>query len=138
MDPLSIVAAVDASSGFVVAFFALLIGHAVADFALQGEFLAVAKNRHAELSKFFGESPAPKGIWIYALGAHSLIHAGAVWLITGSVALGLLEFVLHWVIDFAKCEGWTGFKTDQFLHVACKIAYAVMITTNCPWIAWTP
>ena len=34
--------------------FALLIGHALCDFALQGDFLSIAKNRHANLTKFFG------------------------------------------------------------------------------------
>jgi len=56
---------------------------------------------------------------------HDLIQAGAVWIVTGHTGLAALEFVLHWMIDFAKCENWTGIHTDQALHVACKVAYVL-------------
>lgn len=121
-----------------VLLFALLIGHAIADFALQGRFLAVAKNRHADLNQFFGEGKSPKGLWLHALGAHSLIHAAPVWLLTGSVGLAALEVVLHWVIDFAKCEGWTSFGIDQTLHVLCKITYVLLVGYACPLATWYP
>ena len=125
-------------AGAAVVLFALLIGHALADFSLQGEFLSTAKNRHAQLNAFFDNGNPPKWLWVHALGAHSLIHAGAVWLITGSVVLGFLEFVLHWCIDFAKCEGWTSFRTDQALHILCKVAWAGLLWCECPWAMWTP
>jgi len=124
--------------GGAVVLFALVIGHAVADFALQGDFIAIAKNRHANLDRFFGKDGAPPHVWIWALGAHSLIHAGAVWLVTGSVVLGAAELVLHWIIDYAKSEGHTNFSVDQLLHLACKLIYAVLIAANVGWISWTP
>lgn len=108
-------------------FFALVIGHVLADYPLQGRFLSMAKNRHADVTSLFGNAPPPRGLWIHALTAHSLIHAGAVWLITGSIALGLMEMMLHWVIDFAKCEKWTNLTFDQSLHLLCKVGYAVLI-----------
>ena len=111
----------------VAVFVALLIGHVLADYPLQGKFLSIAKNRHADTRILFdGEAP-PRGLWIHALTAHSLVHAGAVWLVTDSLALGMIELVLHWLIDFAKCERWTNFTMDQILHVACKAAYATII-----------
>jgi len=110
--------------------FALLIGHALADYPLQGAFLAKAKDRHSDSGAMFAESVPPKGLWIHALTAHSLVHAGSVWIVTGSVVLALVELVLHWIIDFAKCEGWTGFTTDQMLHVLCKIGYAAVIASG--------
>lgn len=125
-------------AGAAVVLFALLIGHAIADFALQGEFLSSAKNRHSQLKSFFGDEGTPKGLWIHALGAHAMIHAGAVWLITGSVVLGFLEFLLHWFIDFAKCESWTSFRTDQTLHILCKIAWVGLLWCECPWAMWSP
>lgn len=112
--------------GALSLFLALAIGHALADFPLQGAFLADAKNRHADLSQYFGKTPPP-GVWVHALTAHSLVHAGAVWVVTGSALLGAIELVLHWVIDYAKCEGWTGFNTDQILHYLCKLGYALVI-----------
>lgn len=121
-----------------VALFAMVVGHAVADFALQGEFLSVAKNRHASLERFFGSSKPPKGVWAHALTAHALIHTAPIWLITGSVTLALAEFVLHWAIDFAKCEGWTSFSVDQALHFACKVGYAALLYAGVAWVVWTP
>ncbi len=110
-----------------VIFFALVIGHALADYPLQGRFLSIAKNRHADVTSLFEGNLPPRGLWIHALTAHSLIHAGVVWFITGSLTLSLVEMVLHWLIDFVKCEKWTSFTVDQFLHVACKAGYAALI-----------
>lgn len=97
-------------------FFALVIGHAVADYPLQADFLARGKNHRAAL---------PGVPWVICLSMHALVHAGAVWAITGSAALGLTEFAAHVVIDYGKCDGWYGdgeraFWTDQALHVLTK------------------
>jgi hypothetical protein len=121
----------DPTSVFSVAatlFFVLLIGHVVADYPLQGKFLSLAKNRHANLSELFGSDTPPRGLWLHALTAHSLIHAGTVWLVTGSMVLGLVELVLHWLIDFARCEKWMNFTTDQLLHIACKAVYVALVS----------
>ena len=75
---------------------------------------------------------APPQLWIYCLSAHSLVHAGTVWLITGSPVYGFIEFVIHWVIDFAKCEKWTNFNQDQGLHLLSKVAYVGAIC----WFDW--
>lgn len=108
----------------LVLFWALLLGHALADFPLQGQFLAVGKDRHADLSAVTGGNLWPKGMWLYCLTIHSLVQATFVWIVTGSVVLSMVEFVLHWFIDFAKNERWTTFYTDQALHVSCKAIYA--------------
>ena len=110
-------------------FFALLIGHMVADYALQTEFLAVGKNhrRPKPLPGVFGET---RGVWVHCLTAHSLIHGGAVWILTGSMLLALIETVLHWVIDFVKSEGLSNLHMDQFLHILCKVGYVWAIHTG--------
>jgi len=108
-------------------FFALLIGHAICDFPLQGPFLAAAKNRHTPVPTPKGGEPLPRNVWAYALSAHSLIHAAPVWLITGSATLALVEVVLHWIIDYSKCEGCMHFGADQLFHVLCKLGYAVVL-----------
>jgi len=95
----------------------LIVAHAIADYPLQGEFLAKAKNRTA---------PLPGVPWQQALGAHSLIHAGFVGLITGSVWLGLAEFVAHWITDDLKCRSKISFNTDQAIHAACKAAWCAI------------
>lgn len=110
-----------------VIFVALLIGHVLADYPLQGRFLSIAKNRHGDVSDLFGGELPPRGLWVHALTAHSLVHAGVVWFITGSLTLGMVELGLHWMIDFAKCEKWTNFTMDQLLHIVCKVGYAALI-----------
>lgn len=124
--------------GGLVVFFALVIGHAVADFALQTDFIAIAKNPHANLERFFGKDDVPPHVWIWALGAHAMIHSAAVWLVTGSVVLAAAESVLHWVIDCAKSEGLTSFSADQLLHIGCKLVYAALIAAGVSWVFWTP
>ncbi len=110
-----------------VLFWALLLGHALSDFPLQSEFLVAGKDRHADLSSVTGGQIWPKGIWLYCLTIHSLIHAATVWVITGSIIFSLIEFVLHWVIDMAKNENLTNFYVDQGLHIVCKVVYAALI-----------
>lgn len=114
-------------------FWAYLLGHALADFPLQGEFLAFGKDRHADLSAITGGKKWPKGIWLYCLTIHSLVHAAMVWIVSGSVVLSLVEFVVHWVIDLAKNEEITNFYTDQALHIACKALYAILFLAGITW-----
>ena len=100
--------------------FALLIfGHAMADYPLQGDFLAKAKNRFAPLAG----TP-----WYQALGAHAAIHAGSVGIITGSLFLSVCEFIAHCLIDDAKCAGRLTFNQDQALHIACKVLWIALFS----------
>ena len=95
----------------------LIVGHALCDYPLQGDFLARGKNH---------KNPIPGGPWYQCLAAHALIHGGAVTLLTGSVVLGAAEFVAHAVIDYAKRDGRLGFNTDQALHLVCKVAWLIL------------
>ncbi|MEM7699008.1 MAG: DUF3307 domain-containing protein [Verrucomicrobiota bacterium] len=106
--------------------FALVIGHALADFPLQGDFLSRGKNRHLPPPKLADGDSQPSYLWAFLMSAHAMIHAGFVWVITGSILFAALEFILHWLIDVLKCEGKTGFAMDQFLHVATKVLFIVM------------
>jgi hypothetical protein len=99
-------------------FFLLLAGHALCDYPLQGDFLSRGKNHRA---------PIPGVPWYQCLGAHAFIHGGAVALITGNLYLGLLEVLVHALIDYFKCDGAFDFNIDQALHVFCKIAYAAFL-----------
>lgn len=94
----------------------LLLMHALADFPLQGDFLARAK---------FGSVPGIPG-W-YALATHSLIHAGFVFWITDSLVFFTIEFVAHYAIDTLKIKNRISFLVDQVLHIGCKVAYAAVI-----------
>lgn len=112
--------------------FLLLVAHSLADYPLQGDFLAQAKDRH---------SPSGAAIWPWALSSHALIHGGAVFLVltvlspadaTVCIRLALLETAAHWIIDFGKCERWYGYHVDQVLHVACKVVWVLVVLINMP------
>lgn len=105
-------------NGPLALFFAFAIGHALADYPLQGDYLARTKQR---------SNASTICEWLIALTVHSLIHAGGVWLICGSVAFAYTEFVLHWLIDWGKGEGKYGYVADQVLHIACKVAYVIVL-----------
>jgi hypothetical protein len=101
-------------------FFLLLAGHALADYPLQGEFLAANKARS-------GPGYVP---WWHALFAHALIHGGLVALITGWWVIGLAETVMHAYIDHLKCEGEIGINMDQFAHIVCKVAWVSLAVAH--------
>lgn len=102
--------------------FKLIIGHALADYALQPESMARGKCRQTSGA---GKDQSPP--WPYWLLAHSLIHGGAVWLLTGIPLFGLIETVIHGIIDVSKCEGRISIHTDQGIHLLCKVIYAAVI-----------
>lgn len=104
-------------TGYLHTFLWLLVAHALCDYPLQGEFLAKAKR----------PGGVPGVPWQWAMWAHCSIHAGAVWAITGSLELGVLEFCAHALIDYWKCtKGWAtelqarAFTLDQLWHLCCK------------------
>lgn len=99
----------------------LLFFHALADFPLQGDYLARAKS---------AKTPLAGTPWWIALAAHSAIHAGFVLLATGSLVLFAAEYVAHALIDHAKCEGRIGYVTDQALHVACKLVWVGLFVSG--------
>ncbi len=101
--------------------FWLLVAHFALDYPLQGDTTAREKNRHAK-------SPLQAHVpWYYWLTAHSVMQAGGVALVTGSVVLGCAEFVAHWAIDFGKCERWFSIHVDQALHLACKLLWLILL-----------
>jgi hypothetical protein len=104
--------------GPVALFAAFVVMHVLADFPLQGDYIAKQKARRQADSY---------SVWIVALTAHCVIHAGAVWLVSGSLALGGVELMLHALIDIGKGEEKFGLVADQLLHVACKLGYTLLL-----------
>lgn len=101
-------------------FFYLLVGHAVMDYLLQVDAVAINKNPNAntELQKHVP--------WYYWMGAHALGHGGAVALVTGSVFLGVAETLCHFLIDYGKCNKKYSIHGDQILHVVCKVMWIII------------
>lgn len=100
--------------------FALLaMAHFLADFGLQNDRMAVEKCPGKDVT-------LP---WQWWLGSHAAIHGFFVAFLTGLPLLGLCEWVLHAVIDIAKCRKRFGLKTDQTLHLLAKLLWAGLATT---------
>jgi hypothetical protein len=113
------------------ALFLLLFGHALADFVLQPEAMGYGKNRN---DKIHDKEHSLFPVWWYWLTAHALVHGGVVYVLAGvmlgssyALLLGIVETVIHWWTDFAKCEGWITPHQDQAIHIGCKIVYALLI-----------
>lgn len=105
--------------------FQLWFGHALADFGLQNDYMAKAKDPN---------NPLGKGIWGWPLLAHGLIHGGLVTFMTGFLVLGVAELLTHVAIDYAKVRGKFGphphaYHIDQSLHYGLKIVWAWMAVT---------
>lgn len=97
-------------------FILLMLAHFLCDYALQGDFMAKAKNHKA---------PIPGVPWLTVLTSHAATHAGFVVIITGSVAFGVIELIVHSVTDYLKCDGRLNFNQDQAIHLATKVGFVV-------------
>jgi hypothetical protein len=113
-------------------FFFLLAGHALMDYSLQNDSMAVCKCRKSK-------SPLAISVpWYYWLTAHALLHGAAVgfifrwmgfeWHIVALFAAA--ETVVHWFVDFGKCENWYSLLVDQAIHILCKIAWWAFVATE--------
>jgi len=107
--------------------FLLIMGHAVADFGLQSEAMAIGKNFRRRVDPNLippGQTYDPF-VWVMYLTAHALIHGAAVYMVTGLVWAAAVEVVTHWLIHLGKCNNLYGPKYDQILHVVMKIMLVV-------------
>jgi hypothetical protein len=106
-----------------VLWFAMSIGHVLADYPLQGSYLARTKSPF-DRDKSLGES---RFDWFFSLYAHCAIHAGMVWFLTGNIWIGLAELCLHALIDLLKIYKWFNSIVDQLFHYFCKFIYAILV-----------
>ncbi|XKT75365.1 MAG: DUF3307 domain-containing protein [Patescibacteria group bacterium UBA2103] len=98
-------------------FFALCIGHAVVDYGLSTEYVALGKSH---------KNPVGKGVWPWVLLAHSLMHAGVVYTITGYWILAVGELLLHAITDYLKSDGKINYHVDQSIHYLTKGLWVYM------------
>ena len=47
-------------------------------------------------------------------------------MVTGYVSAGIFAAVIHWVVDFLKCDNWTNPHTDQAIHFLTILAIAIV------------
>ncbi len=109
---------------FALLFF-LIAAHALMDYSLQNDSMAVCKCPKST-------SPIAVSVpWYYWLTSHALLHGAAVGVIfhwmkfdwNVVAALALAETVIHWFTDYGKCEKWYSLHVDQAIHIICKIVW---------------
>ena len=95
----------------------MVLGHFVADYALQGDKMAVEKCPGKDVTLD----------WRWWLTAHAGTHGFVVACLTGIPLLGIAEMIAHSLIDFGKCR--LGYKmiVDQMLHWTCKLVWVVCV-----------
>lgn len=111
----------------VTLWFVLCLGHFVADYPLQSDFIAKGKNRFRPVDPAsIPPGQTPMTVWPWVLTAHAATHGAAVYLILGSPALAMAELLSHWLIDYGKCANRYGIHLDQAAHLVCKLLWAVI------------
>ena len=95
----------------------LVLGHFVCDFVLQSDRMAVEKmpGRDSTLH------------WSWWLGSHAATHGLAVALLTDVPLLGVMETLLHAMIDGLKSRFGFALALDQSLHLLCKLAWVLLL-----------
>lgn len=111
-----------AYSQFVHLLIIMCGAHVVADMPLQGERLSAAKRGL--------DDRLPR---CAALAYHAVVHAALVAVITGMRNdLAIAEFVVHFATDALCTRNRIGGKTDQGIHITCKIIWAALAAYGVP------
>ena len=109
-------------SAFLYLLLVMAAIHFAVDVQFQSDFVAIHKNRRITEGRRLP--------WIYAMLSHTACHGLAVGWFLANPLLGAVEMAAHFVIDCAKCEGYTNIHVDQALHIVCKAAWAAIIVTT--------
>ena len=100
----------------------LILGHFVADFAIQTDTVAINKcpNNNSKININ----------WSWWMTGHVSLHGLIVFLITGNSYLAFAEAIIHFLIDYLKCMGKFNLLIDQTLHIICKMIWVLFIISN--------
>jgi hypothetical protein len=63
------------------------------------------------------------------MSAHALTNGFMFYFLLCNIWIGILETILHLVIDVIKCENRTNPIQDQALHHACMSFYVIIQVT---------
>ena len=95
----------------------LVLAHFVCDFVLQSDRMAVEKSPGRDDTLH----------WSWWLGSHAATHGLAVALLTDVPLLGLMETLLHAIIDWLKIRSRFALVVDQSLHLLCKLTWVLLL-----------
>lgn len=113
----------------------LFVKHAIADLAMQSFRTPGDKSNLRN----------PKG-WIHA-GDHSILTFLVVIIatlnFTNAIAIAILDYILHFIIDFVKTviikrykwttdqrQYWVAQSVDQIAHFSCYLIYVLLLTST--------
>lgn len=137
---------------YIEMFILLIFGHFLGDFVFQNQTMADKKNRKSDLQNkgyhntqkdisdeigkvlqiqtkdYFHKSY--KMTWFYWMLTHGIVHGILVYFVVGNLWFGVIEVILHIIIDILKTEGKTTIHVDQLLHLITKVLYMIMIIYN--------
>jgi hypothetical protein len=106
----------------------LIIAHFLADYPLQGEFLAKFKSPLV-YTQMVRDNIQPRFHWFWILSAHCAIQAGGVLYVTNSLILAIIDYNVHFYVDLAKCRGRITFNQDQTYHIITRLIIAAVHMT---------
>lgn len=99
--------------------FLMLFTHVLGDFILTTEASSRYKNQHID---------RPSGVpgWGYWLTAHAFLHGGLIYFVTENWLIAMYIFLMHWIIDYVKCNDKINADQDQVLHISCILFVLTM------------
>lgn len=93
---------------YIPAAWLLIVALSVTDYALQNARWSQAKRDN-----------------LPALAAHAVLNGGGVTVATGSTVFGIIEAVVHGVVDYAHGRGIIGKTLDIAAHLVTRLVLAV-------------
>ncbi len=114
---------------YIEILFMLLFLHFLGDFTFQTESMAKGKNRHRK-PDYIPKGQKFKKTWFYWLSAHAFIQGGLIYIFFPIIWIVLFEVIMHFILDFLKCENITNPHIDQFFHFLLRIIYSLVILYN--------
>ncbi len=84
---------------------------------------------HFSLASFMLHSIPSNVNFAYVFIGNLSSHALAVYVITGSMFLSLLEFFVHGLINILKVKGIVSVHVQQLLYILCKVVWCIIIAS---------
>ena len=115
---------------FFESLFLLVCLHFLADFPLQGEYMAREKSPKGRPLGRMENAEAPNQEWWLIMAGHCAIHSLMAYLVTYSLWLAVFMFVTHYMIDCRRCYQQITFLMDQMAHFVIILIIATIHTAT--------
>jgi hypothetical protein len=107
-------------------FLVLLACHFIGDFVISKDTVSVSRVvKGVQVSEV--DSPYASAPWFYWLAGHAATHGLAVGFVFQSGVIGVLEFVTHFLFDYATTVfGRITLHQDQMFHLWSKVVWIIV------------